>query len=421
LAQLNADTVAAQLEVVKKDIPVAYERDDTFFAMVEKRTDQEDVSSRGLFQPIQVRPGGRARQFSSDGGDMGLGSASQYIRSTVTPIDLLFAIEVTKKTEVSTNMSQKAVANIVNRETAAGMKQFRTFLDILCMGAGSGILGTISNVAGLVLTISGSQGVAWFYTGQGVEMYTANMVTKRTGTAIITAIDPAALKITIDALPTGTIATDVVVIEGLTAGAGLAQTLYGLAYQVSSASTGTSQGLNRANYPEIRSEEVPAGGAALSLQHGRQLINKIAKRLGIDFAKGTGCKWWWPLEQKYAYEELAQAVMEIEKSSGASEDFDGSFDIGGMQGIKAIPGIHADPTAIYLVNFKTWCRAVSQPIDYYVVSGGGGQTRFPRYGASGGIAAGTIWYLWTSFQLLVSQPRANGLISGLAIPTGVGF
>jgi hypothetical protein len=421
LAQLNADTVAAQLEVVKKDIPVAYERDDTFFAMVDKRTDQEDVGSRGLFQPIQVRPGGRARQVSLDGGDLGLGSASQYIRSTVTPIDLAFAIEVTKKTEISTNMSQKAVANIINRETASGMKQFRTFLDILSMGAGSGILGTISAINGLVLTISGNQGTAWFYTNQGVEMYTSTLATKRTGTAIVTAIDPKAVTITVDALPTGTSVNDVVVIEGLAAGAGLAQTLYGLAYQISSANTGTSQGLNRALYPEIRSEEVAAGNVALTLNHGRQLLNKIAKRLGIDFAKGTGCKWWWPLEQKYAYEELAQAVMEIEKHSGASDDFDGSFEIGGMQGIKAIPGIHADPTAIYLVNFKTWCRAVSAPIDYYVVSGGGGQTRFPRYGASGGIAAATIWYLITSFQFLVSQPRGNGLISGLAIPTGVSF
>jgi hypothetical protein len=300
------------------------------------------------------------------------------------------------------------------------MKQFRTFLDIISQGPGSGVLGTVSNVAGLVLTISGSQGTSWVYTGQGVEFYTANMATKRTGTGVILAIDPVALTVTLDALPTGTIATDVMVIEGLAAGAGLAQTLYGLAYQVSSATTGTRQGINVANYPEFRSVEYPAGTTALSYSYLRILINSMAQRMGVDFAKGTGLTWWGHIQQKHAFEELAQQIMEandLPASTSKSADI-GYWNVPAMMGIKAEWGIHADPTVLYAINFKSWNRAVSEDIKYYAPSGASGQTRFPIYGTSGGIAAATIWYLWCSFQFLVDNPRANAKISGLAIPAG---
>lgn len=416
---LNADSVAAQLEVVKKDIPIAFERDNTFFSMVEKRTDAEDVSSRGLFAPNQVRPGGRARQFNSDGGDIGRGSASQYVRTSATPIDLAFVIELSKKTEISTNMTKKSVANIVNRETASAMSQFRTFLDILSQGNGSGILGTAGTVAGNLITVTGSQGVAWFYVGQGVEFYTSTLATKRAGTAVITMIDYDNSQITLDAAPAGASNGDVIVIEGLAEGGGLTQSLYGVAYQVNSAATGIRQGINVANYPEFRSVEVAKATTDLAFDDLRILLNKMAMRMGVDFAKGSKLKWWGHLQQKHQFEKLAQQIqIATNDSASTSKSADiGYWDVPAMIGVKAEWGIHADPTRLNAIDFSTWCRAVSEQVGYYSPTGSG-QTRWPIYGLSGGLAAATWWAIWTSFQFLVNNPRANGYISALKLPTG---
>jgi hypothetical protein len=415
---VNADSVATQLEVVTTDVPIAYERDSTFLSMLEARGSEQDVSSRALRVVTQVRPGGRFRQTSFDNGDLGRGGASQYLVSTLTPIDFVFAVELSKKVEISTNSRKKAVVDVVARETASAMAQARTAFDIVAQGASTGILGTVSNVAGTVLTISGNTGVAWFYIGMGVNAYTSSLATQRVGTAVIQQIDPVAKTVTLDILPAGTIATDVLVIEGLAAGAGLSQTLYGLQYHASSSSSGTWQGVARGSYPEVRAIEYASGGAALALPFLRLVLNKMAKVLGVDFAKGDGLQIWAPLEQKHAYEDIAQGVIILDKSGGADQSFDGAFNISKMVGLPVKYGIHADPTRVDFMRLKTYGRAVSMPLGYYKVPGGDGQTRFPVIGSSGGLQATAIWYLGASFQIFNTNPRANGFVSGLAVPTG---
>jgi hypothetical protein len=59
--------------------------------------------------------------------------------------------------------------------------------------------------------------------------------------------------------------------------------------------------------------------------------------------------------------------------------------------------------------------AVMQDIDFYDV---GGQTVFPIYGASGGLASAYIFYFVTGFQVWNESPRSGAYISNLAIPTG---
>ena len=54
-------------------------------------------------------------------------------------------------------------------------------------------------------------------------------------------------------------------------------------------------------------------------------------------------------------------------------------------------------------------------IDYYEV---GGQTVFPIYGTSGGLASAYIFYFDTGFQVFSDSPRSGSLIDNLARPTG---
>ena len=104
MALSNTQTVALQLEKVREKLPLLYERDDTFFSMIQKR-DVEKVSSRTMRVPLQIRPGGRPGFASFDGGDLGRGSGTTYDVATLTPIGLRFAVEVTKLVEFATNAS----------------------------------------------------------------------------------------------------------------------------------------------------------------------------------------------------------------------------------------------------------------------------------------------------------------------------
>jgi hypothetical protein len=417
--QDNASTLAVQKETYFPEVPVAYERDDTVLAKIEKRGGEEDMSSRALRFAMQVRPGGKFRQTSFDNGVLGLGGATDYLVSTITPIDFVFAVQLSKKAEISTNSTKKSIINVEAREVATSLKQVRTAFDILVQGDGSGILNASPTISTTTWTLPATgPSTSWFYVGQGVNLFTSNMATKRVGTATILKIDPVAHTLLVDALPSSGVTGDVIAIEGLTAGAGLAQSLFGLNYHISSANTGTWQAVNRADYPEVRAEEYDAGGAMLALPFGRILINKIAKNLGVDFATGTGMEWLGNLDQKANLEELAQSVMIVNKGQGASQSFDGAFDIETFVGLKTNWGIHVDPTKLYAIKWKSFARGVSMPLKMYTPTGSD-QTRFPVYDSGGGITASTLYYWGCSFQVGNSLPRANGVISDLAPEQGL--
>jgi hypothetical protein len=77
--------------------------------------------------------------------------------------------------------------------------------------------------------------------------------------------------------------------------------------------------------------------------------------------------------------------------------------------------IHAVPGRIDGLALKEWFRVENQPIDYYEV---GGQTLFPTYGASGGLSANTLFYLWTGVNIGNGNVRKGCYADSIAIPTG---
>lgn len=422
MAQVNADTLAVQVEKVRDKLPLLYERDDTFYAMLEKKGDVEQISSRAMRVGLAIRPGGSFGQVSLDGGDMGRGGASLYDVATLTPVDFKFAVELTKKTDISTNTSEKAIEKIVQRETKAAMKQFRTALDMLCQTSGGGILATVASVSTNVITVSGNFGVALFYSGQTIFAFTsAALTTKRNtggsdtlGSMLVTAIDPSALTVTVAAIATSTATSDVLTIQGIVAGSGTAQSLFGIPYHQSSANSGTWLNLNRATYPEIRTPEVVAGSAALTTTHIRLALNKIRLVLGNDGVPDDLVAYL-HLAQEHAYEDIGFVLSEIIKGASPNEALDPFFKVKTMAGVPIKSSIHADPTRIDFLCLSSWGRAVSQEVDYLQI---GGDTVFPLYGTSGGLIAGFIWYLIVSFQIWNENPRRGSMITGLAKPTG---
>ncbi len=414
-AQANANVIALQLEKVRDKVPLLYERDDILLTMIQQRGDVEKVSSRNMRLPLQVNPGGKAGSYNADGGDLGRGSGTAYDVAQVSPIFFRFAIEITKLVEYATAAREKALESAVKRELANGMKQFRAFLDKLMQTAGNGVLGTISSIASTTFTMAVPSGAALVYVGQTVQVYDTTLTTNR-GTCSVVAADPInAQTITVDAAPGGTIAGDVIVHDGLSGASPVS--LFGIKYHQNAATTGTWLNLNRATYPvQLQTPRVNAGNAALTPSNVRLAINKVRKSLGINHVSKLIA--YMAVEQEHAWENLGITVSQIIKEGGASDGNDLDLLFSGRKTMSGVPiksSVNADQTRVDFLDLSHWGRAVLKDIDFYEVNG---NTVFPIYGASGGLAASYIFYFDTAFQVWDDSPRTGAFIDTLARPSG---
>src|SRR5947209_999318 len=415
-AMSNSQAVALQLEKVRDKIPLLYERDDILLAMIQQRGDVEKVSSRNMRLPLQLVPGGKAGSYNPDGGDLGRGSGTTYDVAQVTPIFFRFAVEISKLVEYSTNAREKAIENAAKREVANGMKQFRAFLDKVLQTAGNGVLGAIGSVSGTTLTMNTPPGAALVYVGQTIQIYDTTITTNR-GSCNVVAADPISTTqtITVDALPAGTVATDVIVHDGLSGAQPVS--LFGIKYHQNNATTGTWLNLNRATYPvQLATPRVNAGNAALTPSNVRLAINKVRKALGINHLSKLIA--YMAVEQEHSWENLGITVSQIIKEGGGSNGDDLDLLFSGRKTMSGIPiksSVNADQTRVDFLDLSHWGRAVLKDIDFYEVNG---NTVFPIYGASGGLAASYIFYFDTAFQVWDDSPRTGAFIDTLARPSG---
>ena len=419
-AQANANVIALQLEKVRDKVPLLYERDDILLTMIQQRGDVEKVSSRNMRLPLQVNPGGKAGSYNADGGDLGRGSGTAYDVAQVSPIFFRFAIEITKLVEYATTGRERAIENAAKREVANGMKQFRAFLDKLMQTAGNGVLGTINTVAGPTFTMTVPSGAALVYPGQTIQIYDTTLTTNRNVAASVTttvlSVDPISTQqITVDNVPSGTVATDVIVHDGLTGSQPVS--LFGIKYHQNNATTGTWLNLNRATYPvQLQTPRVNAGNAALTPSNVRLAINKVRKSLGINHLGKLIA--YMAVEQEHAWENLGITVSQIIKEGGEKSGNDLDLLFSGRKTMSGIPikaSVNADQTRVDFLDLSHWGRAVLKDIDFYEVNG---NTVFPIYGASGGLAASYIFYFDTSFQVWDDSPRTGAYIDTLARPSG---
>jgi hypothetical protein len=415
MAQMqNAQSVALQLEKVRDKLPLLYERDDILLTMIQQRGDVERVSSRNMRLPLQIRPGGKAGLANMDGGDLGRGSGTVYDVAQVTPVFFRHAVEITKLVEYASNAPEKAIENAAKREVKNAMAQFRAFLDKLVQTNGNGVLGTITSIGGSTFTMAKPPGSVLVYYNQTIQVYDPTLTTNR-GSCNVTAVDPFGSTITVDSVPAGTSANDVIVHDGLTGAQPVS--LFGILYHQSNATTGTWLNLNRATYPvELATPRVNGNNSALTPGAVRLAINKVRKSLGSNqvskLIAGTS------LEQEHQWEQLGVTISQIikEGAGGRASDLDLLFTgEKSMAGVPIRSSINANQSRVDFLDLSHWGRAVMQDIDFYDV---GGQTVFPIYGASGGLASAYIFYFVTGFQVWNESPRSGAFIDNLAIPAG---
>lgn len=414
MAQVEAQVTALELERVIPKIRTLFERDDKFYTNIKKR-DVEVISQRQTRVPLELRPGGSFQYFDPNGGDLGRGGGPTYDKAVLNSVFMSENIEYTKLVEWSTNDNRKAIANGVRKLVAGALKELRRQIDGQLMQAGDGVVGTISVVA-----ISGGTdtytlgtdgfGARLVRSGQTIQVFDATLATNR-GAGVITGYDVENKQIQVTPAVLGAIATDKLVVLGITTPNSL-PALYGVPYHHSNASTGTWLGMSRSATPEIRASRVNALGSALSLPLSRLAINKIGNRVGID--NNFNPKAWLHPCQKQAYEDIGQSVSIIQKQA-KEEGLDMYFDRMSFAGAPDKPSYNWNMKRIDFVTDEVWGRGETLPIGFYKTDG---RTIFEIRSASGGVATADIFYMVNGFQTFVNNPAACAYIDNLAIPAG---
>jgi hypothetical protein len=189
--------------------------------------------------------------------------------------------------------------------------------------------------------------------------------------------------------------------------------LYGVAYHHNNAATGTWLGLDRAAYPQIRATGINAS-SQFALPFARRAINAIGDRLGKDQMKKL-VAWTHPC-QVQAYEEYAQSVMVINKTS-SDEKINTYFgDNVQLAGCPVRTHYSWDKTRIDFIAKDLWGRCQVKAPDFYDVDG---KKIFEmRDTSTGGVVASQIFHIVVGFNIFQTNPAGASYIYGLPVPTG---
>lgn len=416
---LNEARIDALLkERYRKAVPQMYESAKTFCARLKKREDVELVGRRTIRAAKKMKPGGQFRTFNPDGGDLGRGSGASYEFTTMTTLPLLLALEKTKQAMWETEQSELAIKNAVREQLEDGVDEFATHVDRHLMTSGNGVLFTVAS-GGTTVNPVGTTPIRsrFIRENNNYTVYDTTITTNR-GMVTVDLNDKTTGTLTLINSPVNPVVAnmingDVFLVDNIT-GASPAW-IQGLRYHTSSAATGFWMGMNRANFPDIRSVVINAGGPLMPT-HFRQLKNRMAL-LRDDCFKTGSWSWFFGPAQQQAYEELSLQIT-TRRRQGTQREGPEMLDnvdelvIDGMEGLVSS---NADPSIIDLVRWDNWWRGETVEFGLYTVDE---IDTFPIYGASGGIAASDVMYFVQMAQWGVDDPRMGGAITGLTLPTG---
>jgi hypothetical protein len=411
-------TLALQREHVRPELPRLFPMDDTLWAEIKPRGDIETVSYRPTRVPQYLLSGGKHRMGTFDGADMQQGSSFTTDFYTLVPVYPFSCWQYSKLTEITTNNDQKAIENYGMRTMKEAMAEFNVFMEALLNTDGSNTLDTVVSTATNQITVNNAN---QFRDNNDYDIWSALSGTFR-GTVTVQSVDTLNNQLNLTgALPPGTTANDLLLVSG---SAGVAGTGFlGIKFYQVNSNTGSIGGLARAAYPgKLTTPFVNFNNQTLTPAKARLMLAQMQIAMGIDQPDKVELTWNMNVDMVAAWENAGLLVSSVIANQLTGQN---SIDMLKKSPPKTLAGrpivgggkgsIHATPGRIDGLPLKHLFRVENQPIDFYEV---GGQTTFPAYGASGGLASSTMFYLWTGVNLGDENVHAGTFGSNIAIPSG---
>lgn len=263
--------------------------------------------------------------------------------------------------------------------------------------------GVVASKTGLVLTMEASEFASGIWSGaegMPIEIYDATLATLR-GTATVTGVDLTARTVTLDAMPVGVVATDVVNHKGATGKefAGIHKIL---------TNTGSLFGISAASYALWKgSSFAPATTSVLSFAILQQAISQgVAKGLDSDVTVVVNPSHWDDL----LTEQAALRMMDSSYRSDSVENGAKAIKFHSQNGmVEIVPSIYCKEGFAYVLAIEDWCRVGSTDVT------------FKRPAAEGNFFreledhAGYELRAYTDQALFCSRPGRSVIISNLKI------
>lgn len=410
-----SQTVALQHEYLRDKLEDLTLASSVLWGRIKPRTDVKAVSNRPSRIPFETLTGGKFRVYNPDGGDMGQGSGPVTDYGTLSCTFFLLASQYTALTEYSTDTDTKAIENYASKTMKDATKNFAGYMDAVIQGDGSNTLDTVVSVTGTQVVVGNSnkfqdnQDIDWYSSLTGSAGYL--------GSSTILSIDTSTNSIWLTAAPpTGVAAGVYALVSG---SAGLPNTgFYGLrAYQVNG-NSGSYMNIQRSSAPgKFSTPYINGNNLALTAARARALKAQIELAVGADRADKPDFIAHMNVDSVAAWENIGLTVARVIQNElkGEPIDMQKRNSVSTFMEYEIVKNVRATPQLIDLLALENWFRVESKPVDYYEV---GGQTLFPAYGASGGLAASTMFYLVYGGQLGNGQPREGAFINNLPAQSG---
>ena len=421
MPQLTAtSSIALQLEDVNDVIPLLVESSHSLDARIKDNGRSNRVSTKSFRIRIQTALTGAVAKINLDGGSLPAGGSSQWDQFTITPLAYAVPVQYTRLADLIGEPKDVASTNPVSKTIADAAIYIQRMRDVFLQTNGDGKLATVDAAyagggANPIVLASQPWGARLLHLGQKVQVFTSNFATNR-GPCTVNSIANTlggTQSITVDAVPTGTVAGDIIVVDGLATGND--PFINGIPVFHSRATTGTLMGLSRAN-SYVVANGVNASSSSITLPLLRLAQNQIVQALGADGLKGQ--IWHTHPSQLQAYEELGFQLQYVPLEGGKAKHFDGLYQKMTIDGREIINNVHADQTRWDLVNVKAWGK-VKWGNPPFWFKNRGGQTVFQQYDTTTGNPQSVEKsYLVDAIQFYVDNPKSLSSVTSCKVPAG---
>jgi len=272
------------------------------------QTARGGVQRAPFWVPTRVQGGAGIQQFAADSAgtvaSWPRGTASQFVSFAASPVRLINVCEISNLSVEATSDKETGLVRYDREEMEKTLLTFENGREAVLNSDGTGTIDVIqstsvvssnSGTGAQTSYISGLPNAPRFVDQQVLQFVPAGGGTPRGGagaTATISYVDPVALTLWFStALPSGIIATDLVVILGATGSAG--SSIYGKNYWINNSATGTRAGVNIALYPgRFQTPVINFGGSGSLVNSTAQRVESIRMRaLGDDYDANEKSFW----------------------------------------------------------------------------------------------------------------------------------
>ena len=263
------------------------------------------VQRAPFWVPTRVQGGAGIQQFAADTtgtvASWPRGTASQFVSFAAQPVRLINVCEISNLSVEATSDKETGLVRYDREEMEKTLLAFENGREALLNSDGTGTIDVIPSTA-IISSNSGTGAQTSFISGlpnasrfvdqQTIQVIQANG-TARSGTPTISYVDPVALTLWFSTvLPSGTAATDLLVVQGAAGIAG--SSVYGKNYWINNSATGTRAGVTISNYPgRFQTPIINFGGSGSLVNSTAQRVESIRMRaLGDDYDANEKSFWY---------------------------------------------------------------------------------------------------------------------------------